>query len=53
MLTGFLHPFLIRMSGDSGDVHTPTSQHDKGEYVIDNQPPPTEHLDGEEVALMK
>ena len=44
-----LHPLFIRMSGDAGYADPAAFQVQKEQYVIGNQPPPSEHFHGEEV----
>lgn len=44
-----LHPSLIRMNGDPGDVHSPALEMDEEQHVVGHQPAQRQHLGGEEV----
>ena len=47
--SNLLHPLLIWMSRDSGDVHASSFQMQKEQNVVRHQASPRQHLDGEEV----
>src|SRR5580658_10777533 len=44
-----LHPFIVRMSRDSGHVDAPAFQVDEEEHVVGNESSPREHFQSEKV----
>src|SRR5436190_24288082 len=44
-----LHPRLVRLNGDPGDVYAAALKTDEKQHVVGDQPAQREHLRGEEV----
>ena len=45
-----LHPFLVRMFRDPGNVHASAFQMEEEQHIVGYKPSPAEHLNREEIA---